>query len=529
MQAMILTRNILLLLVAGFLLFTSSSCKEEKIADIGFFDENVLSVSTFLEKNKEEYSKYWQIVEKTDLFATLNAYNPFGDGYTLFLPTDAAFDRYIELHKDKYSNFESLLADQEFVNLLGRYHIVNRSMRTTDFPFGALPDTTATGDFLTVGIEVDGDSSFYKINSTAPLVIYDIETTNGYIQVIDEVLEPISFSSYEWLDNMKGYSILAQAFEYSGLKDTMGITRYSSTGKIIKNSYTVLAEHDSIFNRNGIFTFEDLVAKYHTPGYALNDPDGGLYQFAAYHLLEGRYFLDDFSGSSNYNTYALYPVSITAGLDIRINTGVDSFGVVTSGTQPLIINYIGLFYNESNVNTKNGPIHLIDQIMELFEPARSSRTFQFMEDPVINKSSKTEGTYEFVDLNLFEYIWWSGPENLTYVKGTTGSNKANNLDYIEIQDNFKFSYIMPKIMPGKYTVKLKLEAYGSNNATIRIWIDGKKMGGNLSLTSGGTSGNPYVVFTVGTVEFTSYKEHILEINSLIPGTMKIDFVQFIVQ
>ena len=67
---------------------------ELKIADIGFFDENVLSVSTFLEKNKEKYSKYWQIVENTDLYATLNAYNPFGDGYTLFLPTDAAFDRY---------------------------------------------------------------------------------------------------------------------------------------------------------------------------------------------------------------------------------------------------------------------------------------------------------------------------------------------------------------------------------------------------------------------------------------------------
>ena len=529
MPAMILTRNISLLLVAGFFLFTSSSCKKVPLADVGFFDENILSISTFLEKNKEEYSKYWQILQTTDLYPTLNAYNPLGDGYTLFLPTDAAFDRYLEQNKDKYSNFDSLLADQAFVRLLGRYCIVNQSLRTTDFPYGALQDTTATGDFLTVGIEIQGDSSYYKINNSAPLVIYDIETTNGYIQVIDEVLEPISFSSYDWLVYMQDYSILAQAFEYSGLKDTMGIFRYNTEGKLIKNGYTILAEHDSIFNRNGIFTFEDLVAKYHTPGYALDDPEGGLYQFAAYHLLEGRYFLDAFTGNSNYNSFALYPVSINAGIDIKINIGVDSFGMVIEGADTSIINYIGIFYEQSNVNTKNGPIHFINQIMEYFEPARSNSTYQFLEDPLIVESAKIEGTYEFVDPNLFEFIWWTGPEKLTYVKGSAGSNKAWNLDFIELRETFKFSYITPKIMPGKYIVNLRADAFNSNNATIRIWIDGKKMGGNLSLTSGGTSSDPYKAFTIGTVEFTSYKEHILEINSLIPGTMKIDYLQFIAQ
>ena len=73
------------------------------------------------------------------------------------------------------------------------------------------------------------------------------------------------------------------------------------------------------------YFFEDLVAKYHTPGYDLDDPEGGLYQFAAYHLLEGRYFLDAFQGNSNYNSYAVYPVAVNVGIDIRINPGVDSF------------------------------------------------------------------------------------------------------------------------------------------------------------------------------------------------------------
>lgn len=523
MRAMTLTRYISFFLLAGILIVTS--CKKESL-ETGFFDESVLSISTYLEQNKENYSKFWQILESTDLYHTLNAYNPLGEGYTLFLPSDEAFDRYIQ-QNDKYSSFEELLADADFSRLLGRYHLVNRSMLTNEFPYGALPDSTATGDYLTIGIEVQGDSSKYKVNNKAPIIILDIETSNGYIHVIDEVLEPISFNSYEWLYNMEGYSILAQALEYTGLKDTMGIYRYNSAGQLIKNGYTVFAEHDSIFNRNGIFTFDDLVDKYHTPEYELDDPDGGLYQFAAYHLLEGRYFLDAFQGSSNYNTYAVYPVAVNAGIDIRLNPGVDSFRVDIAGTDTSLVNYIEVYYQESNVNTKNGPIHFITQVMELFQPRRSERVFQFLEDPLILESSRNEGTYEFVDPNLFELLWWTGPEELVYVKGSEGSNNAHNLDYIQLDRNFRFSYIMPKIMPGKYSVDIKAEAFSSNNATIQIWIDGKRMGGNLNLTSGGTNNNPYAFFTIGIIEFSIYEEHLLEIKSLIPGVMNLDIVRFI--
>ena len=82
-------------------------------------------------------------------------------------------------------------------------------------------------------------------------------------------------------------------------------------------------------------------------------------------------------------------------------------------------------------------------------------------------------------------------------------------------------------MPGKYQVELRVDAYNSNNATIRVWVDGKRIGGNLNLTSGGTSSNPYEEYIIGIAEFTSYEEHLLEINSLIPGIMRLDYVRFI--
>jgi len=519
---MIQIRTVFVILLTGSILLFS--CKKDTI-ETGFFDENVLSIATFLENNQEEYARYWEIIQTTGLFHTLNAYNPNGDGFTLFLPTDDAFDRYIE-QNEKYNSFEELLADFDFLWILSRYHLVNRMFLSNEFPYGALPDSTSTGDYLTIGIEVKGDSSHYTVNNVAPLKELDIETTNGYVQVISEVLEPISYNSYEWLKYVEGYSILASAFEYTGLKDTMDIYKTSSTGELVKNAYTVLVEHDSIFHRNGIYTFDDLVDRYHTPGYELDDPDGGLYQFAAYHLLEGSYFLDAFEGSSNYNSYAVYPVAVSAGLDIKINTGVDSFRIEISGTDTTLINYIGVYYQESNVNTKNGPIHFVDEIMELYQPGRSDMYFQFMEDPKILEASKNQGTYEFVDKELFELIGWDGTEALIYEKGSQSNNRARSGDYIELKGKTTFEYSMPKIMPGRYSVIIRADAYGNDNATIQVRIDGKRVGGNINLTSGGNNTNPFSEFTLGIIEFTSYQGHLFETNALIPGSMKLDYVRF---
>jgi len=515
-------RTVSVILITGIFLLTS--CKRE-MKETGFFDENVLSIATFLEQNQEEYSKFWEVVQKTGLYPTLNAYNPHGDGFTLFLPSDEAFDRYIQ-HNDKYGSFEELIADHDFLWLISRYHLVNKSLLSSEFPYGSLPDTTATGDYLTIGIEIVGDSSHYTVNNVAPITVIDIETTNGYIQVIDEVLEPISYNSYQWLKNTEGYSILSSAFELSGLKDTMDIYRLSPSGQMIKNGYTIFAEHDSIFEREGINSIDDLVDHYHSPGYELDDPDGGLYQFAAYHMLEGRYFLDAFQGSSNYNSYAVYPVYVTAGLDIRINPGVDSFRLEIVGNDTSLINYIGVYFQESNVNTKNGPVHFITEIMELYQPARSTRSFQFKEDPLIVESSRNVGRYEFVDHDLLELLRWDGPEELVYVKSASADDNSWSDDYIELDGSFTFEYDMPKIMPGRYQVQIRCDAYGRDNATIRVFIDDKRMGGNLNLTSGGSSTNVFEWFGIGIIEFTKYEAHTLMINSLIPGKMALDIIRF---
>ena len=75
MRAMTLTRYLSLFLLAGILIVTS--CKKESL-ETGFFDESILSISTYLDNNKDDYDKFWQIVQSTELYYTLNAYNPLG-------------------------------------------------------------------------------------------------------------------------------------------------------------------------------------------------------------------------------------------------------------------------------------------------------------------------------------------------------------------------------------------------------------------------------------------------------------------
>ena len=492
-----------------------------------FFEEDLVGISDFITNNKDTYSRFYDIMITGEMTNALNAFNPFGNNFTLFLPTDDAFDRFIQNSK-KYSSFNDLLNDIDFVRELGRYHVVNMELKSHDFPYGALPDTTATGDLLTIGFNSSLDTTIYKVNNVAPIVEVNLEMLNGYIHVISEVLEPVGFTGYEWLQENEGYSILSEAFKLAGLADTLGLYRQTGNNQLVKNKYTILAEHDSIFGRYGINSIDDLVAKYATPGLDYTDPMNGLYQFAAYHVLEGAFFLVDFETSGNYNTMGNFPININTGLEIQINTGVDTFAMVYSETDTSAITHISLFYQSSNILTKSGSIHLLTEVMELYTNiTRSMRTYQFRDsEPELQEAFQQRGTHEFVDPSKLDYINWSGPVTLTYFRSSSESEQAWGNDYLIIDGNFVIEYTMPKILPGKYILSIRTNANNNRNATVIVSLDDKRIGGNFDLTRGAPNNNPYNLFGIGNVEFVKYNTHTIKIESLIPGNLVWDAVRF---
>jgi len=504
--------------VLAFTLLFMGSCKPD--TPITFLSSEFVSISNYIEEHQDEYGQFWKLMQATDLSYTLNA-KPRSRDFTLFLPEDDAFARFYE-KSTRYKKLEDIIGDPDFAANLIRYHVVTNSLVTNDFPFGSLPDSTASGDYLTIGFTVVEDTTYYYVNNSSRIIAPNMEMSNGYIHVIDELLEPVTFSSYEWLTENSAYSIFTQALDLTGLADTMGIYRTNTLGNTIRNYYTVFAEPDSIFSRSGINSLDDLVTTYSTPGMEPDDPGNDLYQFMAYHLLEDNMFLDDFSdGSINYNTYANFPVNINCGLEIKINPSKDSIDSEISGSDTLIYKYVRLQINECNILTKNGAIHVLKNVMNVYSPSPTSLTFQFFNETAIDEIRTDVGEHYFYPQDM-EVLSWTGAEQLLYVK-MSESNGATSSDYIKISGNFSLEYITPRILPGKYTLKMKAERSLNENATIQVYLDGNRMGSSFDLTSGGS---PFSTFVLGTVEFLFYEPHTLRITTLLPGTLIWDSLLF---
>lgn len=330
-----------------------SSCKTDP-HESNWVDGEPLTISQYLENNQEDYSKFIRLLDKGKMLGTLYAYNPYGEDYTLFLPTDKAIDQFIQQNQE-YGSFEELLKDTGFIKKLTRYHTINRKLHTNEFPDGALTDKTLTGDRLVIGFYTDGNNQLIKVNNEAQITESNLKMTNGYIHVISGVLQQEEISGYDWLQQQKDYSILAKAVKLSNLKSRLWWKKYS-----------ILAEHDSIYRRRGINTVEDLIKRIATPGMPVSDKNNAFYLFAAYHFVGGEYYLNDFSwGNKKYTTLATgKPLIVNAGVEIQINPGVDTYGYTISNTgDTTLIDYILPIWKDCNVMTSTGPVHSISEVL----------------------------------------------------------------------------------------------------------------------------------------------------------------------
>ena len=134
--------------------------------EANFEDQEQMTIYDYIAANPDQYSDFMKILEKGGIDKTLSAYNPHGVGYTLFLPDNDAIQQFID-ESDQFSTLDDLLNNAEYVSIISRYHAVNMSINSNDFPFGALPAQTLSYDYLTVSFVIETDTSYYKINNQA--------------------------------------------------------------------------------------------------------------------------------------------------------------------------------------------------------------------------------------------------------------------------------------------------------------------------------------------------------------------------
>ncbi len=516
--------GIIIILIA--ILFSEYACQKTDIT-AHFKDMHQLSIKDYMLANKDKYSSFLSLLEKGRLLETLGAYNPKASGYTLFLPTNDAVDAFIQ-QSNKYASLDDMLKDTAYVYEFCRYHVVNMAIRSNDFPFGALSQMTLSGDYLTVSFVVQQDTSYYLINNMAPVAIQNIELSNGFIHVISAVLKPISNTTYSWLASHPEYSIFKDAVDITGMKDSLDIDVKNPS--MLGKSVTLLVEADSIYHKRGIYglsDLENLVSPGKTDYTNVLNP---LYNYVGYHMLRGTKFLSTMYGqSTNYQTFSDIPILISGkGMDIQINPGKESFDTLVNQMDTTIINWVGFYYDQSNIITQTGAVHFIDQVLQQQKPSRANQYFEFWEEPLLLTLRQTPGSYLITDHSSLQTVQWSGAD-LTYVRntdvaGVTASAWSN--DYFLINGDFTMSYSVPAIVQGNYTVYIRADGYNSTNALIEVYIDGKKLGQYIDLTAGGTADSPFNTYEVGTIEFLQYQPHTVEVQSLIPGRFCWDFVQF---
>lgn len=502
--------------------FNLQSCIEEADVSPLFQDEILLSIHGYIVENEESYSSFLSIIEKGGIDITLSAYNPQGNGYTLFLPDNDAIDRYIASNAE-YSSLDDLLNDKEFTDIFCRYHVINMSVRSNNFPYGAFSQKTLSEDFLTVSFFIEDDSSYYKINNQSTVIFPNIEVSNGYIHYIEEALQPVTYTSYEWVEQHPEYSIFKGAVDLTGLDSFLYVN--SDDAELVQE-YTLLLESDEIYNKKGILSTSDLVDFISPDRDDYTDHTNPLNQFVGYHILIGGFFIDDFEGkATQYLTAANIPLSIDGeGIDLAINKGKEIFDTIINQMDTTIVDYISVNYDESNLLTQSGSIHFIDQVMTVKSPSRASKNYQFYENSVIDDFKNDPGTYLIASVENLEFMDWTGSD-LYYFTTDENINAWGN-DYLELEGDFIISYQIEPQIPGEYRVYIRADAYSNDNAVVEVYVDGRKISGLLDFTKGGTNNRPFETKLAGTVSYSELGTHVVQIRSLIPGEFVWDGVRF---
>jgi uncharacterized surface protein with fasciclin (FAS1) repeats len=496
------------------------SCEDIE-TEASFQDTFDLSIFDYLMENEEDFSSFISILEKGEIDKTLTSLNPHGDGYTLFAPDNDAINRFIN-ESDQFSSLSDILNDTEYANTFCRFHVLNMRVRTNEFPFGAFPEPSLSKDFLTVSFIYEADSSYYKINNQAVVTKANTETLNGFVHHIETALKPITSTSYQLLERNPTLSIFKEAVDLTGLRSVMDFDL-----KQLENStpVTLLVEPNSVFHEAGINSIQELTSLISPDNIDFTDPSNPFYNYVAYHVLLGRFYVDDFvDNNTNYTTFSDIPLNVNGlELDIAINRGIEVFDTIVYQGDSTFINYATFLFDESNVISKSGVIHHVDHIVKQQKPIRALATFMFYEEPVIKSFSLESGTYLIENQNLLTRISWTGVD-LYYVAKEQGSN-ADLKDYLMINSGssiFSISYTIPKIVQGRYQVILRAHK-GSSNAVVEVFIDGKKSGGLVDLVG---NAQAFQDVLLGEIEFKTYEEHKVEIRSLIPGRFLWDYIEF---
>lgn len=296
-------------------------------------------IADHLKNKPEKFSTFCNILEKAKIGKKtsgnlLNTLSTYGS-YTCFAPTNEAFEIYIE---EKYKQYLEDGIDKGITSLdineisdsmateIAMNHLIEMGYQTIQITEGGIfPQVTMSRRDVPLKYVNREDGSYAMVVSTKSTIIeHDVKTENGYIQVVDRVIDPSNDPLPEQIKKYSELSLFAEAVYETGFDKILRTYEIDPDydGHLIHDQtignegpapypeerhqrYTVLVETNDIFAKHNITTLEELEA-FAASFYGeeargdYKNPENALYKFVAYHIIDRKLVYSSGTGCGGF-------------------------------------------------------------------------------------------------------------------------------------------------------------------------------------------------------------------------------------
>ncbi|WP_436490556.1 fasciclin domain-containing protein [Chitinophaga sp. ARDCPP14] len=317
----------------GLLILLLSACTKDKDNTAGSDEINRLTY--IIDDNRFNFSSFNTALGRTGYRKVLAQAGP----YTVMVPDNNAF-----VKAGYATNQQVLTQSAAILNNLVSYHIVNGTWELNKLPYQFNQEISAiTGAKMFVTHWIKGEDTVLTINGS-PVLAYNLPASNGMIQVLDNVLQPLVYQTLsDAIATDTSLTFLNVALQQAGMK-----TLISGSA-----TYTFFAPSNSAFRSAG-FPSIDSINK--TDARILRD-------LLEYHLFAGRKFIYDYiltTGSSDQTEQAMKNGNNVGISLVKDETDVKYIGITIKGAG----NKVPAVVTRENLMAGNGVLHIIDQVLK---------------------------------------------------------------------------------------------------------------------------------------------------------------------
>ena len=321
------------LLYTSLLLLCLQGCSKDDQLSAGDTADRSNRLNFIIEDNKFNFSFFNTGLGRTPYRAKMADPGPF----TILLPDNNAFV------KAGYGTEQAVLTENlPVLNNMIAYHITNGTWELSKLPFQFNQEIeSVTGAKMYITRWVKNGDTVLTING-ARVLSYNLKASNGLIQVIDAVLQPLVHQ--QLADAVAADATLTYfnvALQRAGMKALLAGSQ----------AYTVFAPDNAAFVAAGYATID-----------AINAADPAvLKKLLEYHLFSGRKFVYDYiltTGATDKTEQAtLNGGNLSVSL---LKSGINYTGITVKG----IGNSTAATVTKANVLAGNGVMHIVSQVLK---------------------------------------------------------------------------------------------------------------------------------------------------------------------